>query len=127
MAVVSRHSRNYRSHQFAARNQAGKPSIRLKLSSLDPHSFPKSNFAGNVLRSRLWIRIVSGGVLVLCTVYDYVVIAGRALPSARRVMIAGRKIFAPHMLRRKVMVPLDNLGPIGLTDYFSVPYRSDHR
>jgi hypothetical protein len=42
----------------------------------------------------------------LFTVYDYVVIAGRARPSACRMMIAWREEFGPHVLRRKVVVPL---------------------
>src|SRR5258708_23632953 len=97
-----------------------------QVSRLDPHSLPKRNFTGDVLRCRLRIRIVPGGIPILFTVYDYVVIAGRALPSARRMMIAGREEFLPHVLRRKVVVPFDNLGPIGLSDYLTVPYRSDH-
>jgi hypothetical protein len=91
-----------------------------------PLTLPESNSTGNVLCCRLRIRIESGGIPILFAVHDYVGIAGRILPSARLMMIAGHEEFAPDMLQREIVIPFDNLGPIGLGDYLSIPYRSDH-
>src|SRR5205085_368554 len=69
----------------------------------------------------LRLGIVPGGVLVALPVDKDIVVAGHALPRARRVMAALAEELLAQRLRREVMVALDHNGLVAFGQHGVIP------
>src|SRR5581483_7759275 len=95
-------------------------------SALDGDASPERDVVQDVGRGVLWRWIVPGRIAVRLAIHDDVVIAGFALPRARRVSATVAHVLPLHGIRREVHVAFDDLYAVTLREDLSLPSRTSH-